>query len=172
MAGWVISQWHLIILHAFIPWLSWQHNQALTVSIQSIALLHCHWSNDLVFPHFLFEKGREPISLISICSDNYCKAPTEREVLPFGVEWDVAIQGPNKRPCFSLSVFVHVKTYWLRCLPIHILMGKRTTRIWGWGGEENKRLSDDTSCRRDKNKICTWWRGRNHRTWNHSCVHV
>ena len=34
----------------------------------------------------------------------------------------------QRRPCFSPSVFSHVETYWPRCLPIHILMGKRERR--------------------------------------------
>ena len=34
----------------------------------------------------------------------------------------------QRRPSFSPSVFSHVETYWPRCLPIHILMGKRERR--------------------------------------------
>ena len=36
--------------------------------------------------HFPTEKGKEPISLSSICSGNYRKVPTPREALPIGAE--------------------------------------------------------------------------------------
>lgn len=111
--------------------------------------------NGLVLPsfHFPTEKGKEPISLSSICSGNYCKVPTVREALPIGVEWYAAIQGPDKRrPCFSLSVFSHVQTYWPRCLPIHVLMGKRERQESG--GERRMKAYQVTP----DNKTWTWRR--------------
>ena len=46
--------------------------------------------------HFPTEKGKDPISLSSICSGNHHKVPTPREALPIGAEWYSAIQGPDK----------------------------------------------------------------------------
>ena len=50
----------------------------------------------------------------------------------------------QRRPCFSLSVFSHVETYWPRCLPIRILMGKREKNPIFFFLRENERLSCDT----------------------------
>ena len=79
-----------------------------TGCVQSISTLYCHWSKMAVFSHSLHfptEKGKEPISLSSICSGNYRKVPTPREALPIGAEWHSAIHGPDKGDPAFLRVY-------------------------------------------------------------------
>lgn len=96
---------HLIVPVQYIQWqlsATWLGPGC----IQSISMLYCHCHSVV---HFPTEKGKEPISLSSICPGNYCKVPTVREALPTGAEWHAAIRGPDKgRPCFSPSVLSHV----------------------------------------------------------------
>ena len=59
----------------------------------------------------------------------------------------------QRRPGFSPSVFSHVGTYWPRCLPIHILMGKRERRTRFFFFLKERRKTPD-------NKTWTWLRGK------------
>ena len=126
----VIEGTHLLTPAQGRPVISLQHHWALLCPIYFYAILSLVKNGCVLpfppFPNWKRKGTNKPeFNLFWQLSQSSCSegGPAHRRGMTLSHPGS-----KQRRPCFSPSVFSHVETYWPRCLPIHILMGKRERR--------------------------------------------